>query len=152
MDFGGRKAVSLRLQTLGSQAPGRDGGSLTGTQEVAGTVEGLASSPLDRDERDQAQRDGKHALHVRSGRRFGLVCISPAARPEISRLPCRRPKSHRFSLCVGKITGSIPRSGGSPGGGHGIPLQDSCLENPTDRGAWWATVRGVAKSQTGLSD
>ena len=37
-------------------------------------------------------------------------------------------------------TGSIPGSGGSPGGGHGKLLQYSCLENPMDRGAWWATV------------
>ena len=42
----------------------------------------------------------------------------------------------------------IPASGRSPGGGHGKPLQDSCLENPMDRGAWRATVHGVAKSQT----
>ena len=40
----------------------------------------------------------------------------------------------------------------SPGGGHSNPLQYSCLENPVDRGAWWATVHGVAKSQTRLSD
>ena len=44
--------------------------------------------------------------------------------------------------------GLIPGWGRSPGGGHGNPLQDSCLENPMDRGAWWATVHGVAKSQT----
>ena len=43
--------------------------------------------------------------------------------------------------------GSIPGSGRSPGGRHGNPLQYSCLENPMDRGAWWATVHGVAKSQ-----
>ena len=48
-------------------------------------------------------------------------------------------------------TGSIPGLGRSPGGGYGNPLQYSCLENPIDRGAWWATVHGVAKSQTGLS-
>ena len=47
--------------------------------------------------------------------------------------------------------GSIPRSGRSPGGGHGDSLQYSCLENPMDRGAWWATVHGVAKSWTQLS-
>ena len=46
--------------------------------------------------------------------------------------------------------GSIPGSGRSPGGRDGNPLQSSCLENPMDRGAWWATVRGVAKSPTGL--
>ena len=41
--------------------------------------------------------------------------------------------------------GSIPGSGRSPGEGNGTPLQDSCLENPMDRGAWWATVRGVKR-------
>ena len=44
--------------------------------------------------------------------------------------------------------GSIPGSGRSPGGGHDNPLQYSCLENPMDRGAWWATVHRVTKSQT----
>ena len=48
--------------------------------------------------------------------------------------------------------GSIPGSGRSPGEGKGNPLQYSCLENPMDRGAWWATVHGVAKSWTRLSD
>ena len=48
-------------------------------------------------------------------------------------------------------TGSIPGSGRSPGEGNGNPLQYSCLENPVDRGAWWATVHGVAQSQTHLS-
>ena len=45
---------------------------------------------------------------------------------------------------------SIPGSGRSPGEGN--PLQYSCLENPMDRGAWWATDHRVAKSQTQLSD
>ena len=44
--------------------------------------------------------------------------------------------------------GSIPGSGSSPGEGHGNPLQYSCLENPIDGGARWATVHGVAKSRT----
>ena len=48
-------------------------------------------------------------------------------------------------------TGSIPRSGRSPGIGNGDLLQYSCLEDSMDRGAWWATVHGVAKSQTRLS-
>ena len=55
--------------------------------------------------------------------------------------PCRRPK--RGSLI-------FPGSGRSPGGGNGNPLQYSCLENPLDWGAWWATVHGVAKSRTRL--
>ena len=47
---------------------------------------------------------------------------------------------------------SIPESGRSPGEGNGYPLQDSCLENSMDRGAWQAIVHGVAKSQTSLSN
>ena len=45
-------------------------------------------------------------------------------------------------------TGSIPGLKRSRGGGHGNLLQYSCLENPTDRGSWWAIVLRVAKSQT----
>ena len=45
-------------------------------------------------------------------------------------------------------TGWIPGSGRSPGGGHGNPLQYSCLENTMDRGAWWARVHRVAESDT----
>ena len=41
--------------------------------------------------------------------------------------------------------GSVPGSGRSPGGGYGNPLQYSCLENPMDTGAWWATVHGVTR-------
>ena len=44
--------------------------------------------------------------------------------------------------------GSFPGSGRSPREGNGNPLQEACLENPMDRGAWWATVHGVTKSQT----
>ena len=44
--------------------------------------------------------------------------------------------------------GSVSKLGRSPGGGHDNPLQYSCLENPMDRGAWWAIVHRVAKSQT----
>ena len=48
--------------------------------------------------------------------------------------------------------GSIPELGRSPGEGHGYPLQYSGLENSMDRGAWWAIVHGLAKSQTQLSN
>ena len=48
--------------------------------------------------------------------------------------------------------GSIPGSGRSPGEGNGNPLQYSCLENPMDGRAWLATVHGVTKSRTRLSD
>ena len=57
----------------------------------------------------------------------------------------------KASACNADL-GSIPGLGGSPGEGNGNPLQYSCLENPMDGGAWWATVHGVTKSQTQLSD
>ena len=56
------------------------------------------------------------------------------------------------SACNAGDLGSIPGSERSPGGGHGNPLQSSCLENSMNRGAWWATVCGVTKSQTRLSN
>ena len=52
----------------------------------------------------------------------------------------------KASACDAEDPGLIPRSGRSPGEGNGNPLQYSCLENPMDRTAWWATVHGAAKS------
>ena len=56
------------------------------------------------------------------------------------------------SACSAGNPGSVPGLGRYPGEGNGLSLQYSSLENPMDRGAWLATVHGVAKSQTGLSD
>ena len=55
-----------------------------------------------------------------------------------------------LTASVGDIrdAGLIPGLGRSPGGGHGNPIQDSCLENPMDRGAWLAMVQRIAKSWT----
>ena len=60
----------------------------------------------------------------------------------------------KVSACIAGDLGSIPGLGRSPGEGHGNPLQYSCLEHSMEfsRGAWWATVHGVAKSRTRLSD
>ena len=58
----------------------------------------------------------------------------------------------KASACNAADLGLIPGLGRSPGEGNGNPLQYSCLENPMDRGAWWATVHGVAKSGTWLSN
>ena len=58
----------------------------------------------------------------------------------------------KASACKAGDLGLIPGSGRSPGEGNGNLLQYSCLENPMGRGAWWATVHGVAKSRTRLSD
>ena len=68
-----------------------------------------------------------------------------------------RKLSHFYQVALvvknnARDTGLIPELGRSPGEGNGNPLQDSCLENPMDRGAWRATVREVAESQTRLSD
>ena len=61
-------------------------------------------------------------------------------------LPCS--SYGKESACNAGDLGSIPGLGGSLGEGNDNPLQCSCLENPMDRRAWWATVYGVAKSQT----
>ena len=60
---------------------------------------------------------------------------------------CSQPRSlaGKESTCSAGNLGSIPGSGRSPGEGNGNPLQYSCLENPTDRGAWQATVHGVTR-------
>ena len=60
--------------------------------------------------------------------------------------------SDKESACNAGDPGSIPGLGRSPGEGHGNPLQYSCLENPMDGGAWWATIHEVAESQTRLSE
>ena len=52
----------------------------------------------------------------------------------------------KASACSAEDLGSILGSESSPGEGNGNPLQYSCLKNPMDRGAWWATVNGVTKS------
>ena len=77
----------------------------------------------------------ENGLHLRSTCWASLV-----AQRRITRLQCR--------IC--RRLGSVSRWGRSPGEGHGNPLQYSCLENPMDRGAWWATVHGVTKSRTRL--
>ena len=58
----------------------------------------------------------------------------------------------KASACNAGELGSIPGLGRAPGEENGNPLQYSCLENPMDRGALWAIVHRVAKSQTRLSD
>ena len=58
--------------------------------------------------------------------------------------------SKEFTCNVGDL-GPIPGLGRSPGEGNGNPLQDSCLENPMDRGAWWATGHGVARVRYDLA-
>ena len=77
--------------------------------------------------------------------RFGQMCS--AHRAFQGALVVKNPSANARDA---RDTGLISVSGRSPGGGHGNPLQYSCLENPMDRGAWWATVHGVAESWTRL--
>ena len=70
----------------------------------------------------------------------------------LTHLTAWRGSDGKESTCNARDLGSVPGSGRSPGGGHGNLLQYSCLENPMDRGAWRATVHGVAESRTRLSD
>ena len=58
----------------------------------------------------------------------------------------------KVSACNAGDLGLIPGLGRTPGEGNDNPLQYSCLENPTDGGAWWATAHRVTKSWTRLSD
>ena len=57
-----------------------------------------------------------------------------------------------FHVCFSDLTAINTVLDTSAGEGNGTPLQYSCLENPMDRGAWWAAVHAVAKSRTRLSD
>ena len=58
---------------------------------------------------------------------------------------CPSGSDGKESACNAGDLGLIPGSGSSPGEGNGTPLQYTCLENPMDRGAWWATVHGVTR-------
>ena len=66
--------------------------------------------------------------------------------PNISLMSFPGGSESKESACDAGYVGLIPEWGRSPGEGNGNPLQYSCLENPMDEGAWWATVHGVAKS------
>ena len=89
------------------------------------------------------------------GCHFLLQGILPTQELNPSFLHCRTEENGsdgKASAYSAGDLGSIPGLGRSPGEENGNPLQYSCLEKSMDRGAWWATVHGPAKSRTGLSD
>ena len=104
--------------------------------------------------------------HALSGRKLlFLECIglqslhfknrTSGGKKSLDDLPFRGSSFFKESACNAGDTGdvrSIPASGRSPGEGNGNSLQYSCLKNIMDRGAWQATVHGVAKNRTRLSD
>ena len=86
---------------------------------------------------------------------FHLSCITKCVtEPQVELIMFRQLKDfpgssdNKESACNAGDPGSIPGLGRSPEGRNGNSLQYSCLENPMDRGAWWVTVHGVAKSRT----
>ena len=81
---------------------------------------------------------------------FSSVKIILAYLKVLLGFPCS--SDSKESACNARNPGSILGLGRSPGGRNGNPLQYSCLENSMDRGTWWATVHGVMRSQTRLSD
>ena len=95
-----------------------------------------------------------HLPKVKATIFFRAPCHAPGPMPSASSelIKCNLCHKPSESACNAEDPGSIPGLGRSPGEGHGNQLEYSCLENSMDRGAWRATVRGVAKSQTRLSN
>ena len=87
---------------------------------------------------------GKELIQLNNNKRIIIIRLNMGKAPE--RLPCS-PHGKESAYNAGE-QGLIPGSARSSGEGNGSPLQYSCLENPMGRGAWRATVRGVAKSRT----
>ena len=101
-----------------------------------------------------------------SWKRIRLQCRRPHFDSWVGKVPWRRDRlptpvflgfpggsdDKESASCNAEDLGSIPGLGRSPGEGHGNPLQYSCLENPMDKGAWWAIVHGVTKNWTWLTD
>ena len=75
------------------------------------------------------------------------VSLSSYNRASQAALVVKNPPAHAGDI---RDVGSVPGLGRSPGGGHGNPLQCSCLQSPMDRGAWQATIHSIAMSQTRL--
>ena len=94
----------------------------------------------------EKKKHNEYCMHVESGSaeepicRVGMEMWASQVTQWVKNLPAN----------AGGV-GSSPGSGRSPGGGHGNPLQYSCLENPLTPEAWWAMVYRVAKCQTGLT-
>ena len=93
-------------------------------------------------------------MHVSKENYIGPFKTHPTENSQWEEKGPRLPRwlSGKESACQSRRHRFDPGSGKSPGGGNGNPLQYSCLGNPMDRGPWWATVHGVSKSRTRLSD
>ena len=81
---------------------------------------------------------------------FTFICVWPCLPIRMDFLSGGDGKEPTCQCKRHRDVGWIPGSGRSPGGGRGNPLQYPCLENPMDRGAWWAIVHRIAKNWTGM--
>ena len=95
-------------------------------------------------------RGGFFGVLSQSQSQAGLRSLSHSCRVFSGIYPFPGDSDGKESICNVGNQGSIPGLGRSPGGGHGNPLQYSCLENLGDGGAWWAAVYGVTQSRTRL--
>ena len=116
------------------------------------SIQGVAPTPHAPLPANQAQKSSFHSRARREAQEAVCTRPPPACAREAHSLKSS-PSSAPVKLVPPNegVPGSTPGSGRSPREGNGNPLQDSSLENPMDRGAWWATVHGVAKSWTRLS-
>ena len=103
-------------------------------------------------ERSGARPDGNKGTEKEQGAKMSKRTIKQRKRASLIAQLVKNPLSCKESTCNVGDLGSIPGLGRSPGEGNGYPLQCSGLENSMDRGDWQATVQGVTKSQTRLSD
>ena len=92
------------------------------------------------------QKPTFHQIHGLDGSNDLILCKKQSQASQVALVVKNLPAN----AGDGRDVGLTPGSGRSAGGRHGNPLQYSCQENPMDRGAWWATVHGISKSQTQL--
>ena len=121
-------------------------GECHGQRSLAGDSS-WSCKELDTTERLTLSLSGEHICKLHIQQR-GLVSRLYKELSKLSGMDFPDGSDYKASACNAGDPGSIPGSGRSPGEGNGNPLQYSCLENPMDGGAWWATVHGVAKSWT----
>ena len=130
--FRASQVVLVVKNTPASAGGRRDKGSIPGLRRSPGGGHG---EPL------------QHSFFFSS---IGLHQVLIAAAAAAAAKSLQSCPTSAVSTCNAGEPGSIPRLGRSPGEENGSPLQYSCLENPMDRGAWWAAVHGVATEQLTL--
>ena len=145
------EGMELRLMRRIWRDRGLPGGPEVKNAGATGSIHGWGARPQHcncRARTPRLERSPHAATRPRSAAATDPSSETSAARESsLLELVVKNPPASAADV---RETGSVPGSGRSLGRGHGSPLQDSCLENPMDRGAWRATVHGVAQSQARL--